>query len=109
MKNKTKEIKADWEDFFDNKFCYLVNKETGELMIGYIDPKTKQVMPLEAKSIKDFIQKNFVAKGEVREMLDDFVETLIFNREHNFHDEQVVFSDSIILELMNYLKLKSLE
>lgn len=88
--------KASWEDNikkeFEEKFVYSD---------GVIDE--------DAEEVWEWIKKNFVPKDEVREMLEDFVETLKFDCEHNFHGENVVFGDSITLELMKYIKLKSLE
>lgn len=61
-KPKTKEIKADWEQKLEELFDW----------VGYFGEDSNAF-----KEMKNFIKKNFVAKGEVREMVEDFVDSLI--------------------------------
>ena len=65
MKNKTNEVKVDWEtelmEFFDKKYP---NVERWKYE-GFVNTSLKH------------IKKNFVAKGEVREMIEDIQATEI--------------------------------
>ena len=65
IKNKTK-VKAEWEKEFNR----LVS---GEWKIGCYECDNG----IKIDEVKDFIKKNFVAKGEVREMIEDIQATEI--------------------------------
>lgn len=78
MKNKTKEVKADWEIEFDKEFkkYYIDTVSGGEYIQLSNEPVLKSTV-VPVYEIKDFIKKNFVAKGEVREMIEDIQATEI--------------------------------
>lgn len=64
MKNKTK-VKAGWEIEFDKEFVKYNGKD--------IEPSFNDYYG-DVQSVKNFIKKNFVAKGEVRERVNKYIE-----------------------------------